>query len=162
MPDQHVSDFTAVTDGLKTGDVLHMQRLVGADWVDYKVGTYGLYGDNWQTAVYVREVTDPTITIEPTPGVGQTFIIGQCYVVWHPGATNDGVDLEVRVTGTGATVYNGVVTTGDVANANVISPQVTEDNYLAAASLQLLHSTTSTSDGTYTVFVQYMAIPFPS
>jgi hypothetical protein len=162
MPDQHVSDFTAVTDGMKTGDVLHMQRLVGADWVDYKVGTYGLYGDNWQTAIYVRDALSPTIQIVPAPGAGQTHLIGQCYAVWHPGTTNDGVDMEVRVTGVGVDYYNGVITTGAVSNANVITPSLTESNYLAAGALQLLQSTTSTSDGTYTVFIQYMTVPFPS
>jgi hypothetical protein len=162
MPDQHVSDFTAVTDGMKTGDVLHMQRLVGADWVDYKVGTYGLYGDNWQTAVYERQLISPTITIANAPPSGQTFLIGMCFVVWHPGITNDAVDLTITVSGIGFTQYDGTLTTSAVANANVVSPQVTEGNYLAALPLQLSHGTTSTSDGTYTLFIQYMTVPFPS
>lgn len=163
MPEQHVSDFPAITDGMKTGDVLHMQRLVGADWVDYKLGTYGTYGDNWQTAIYTREVTDPTVTVVATPGAGQIHIVGRCYAVWHPGTTNDNLDLEVRIQGLGTTTgYNGVIKTGAVANANTVYTQLTEDVYLAAAPLQLLHSTTSTSDGTYTVFIQYMTVPFPS
>jgi hypothetical protein len=163
MPDQHVSDFTAVTDGMKTGDVLHMQRLVGADWVDYKVGTYGVYGGDWQTAIYERQLTDPTITIVNMPGAGQIHLIGRCYAVWHPGTTNDSLDLEVRVQGIGTTTgFNGIVTTGPVANANVVYTQLSEDLYLAPAALQLLHSTTSTSDGTYTFFIQYKTVPFPS
>lgn len=163
MPEQGVYDFTAVTDGLKTSDNLHMQRLEGGVWVDYRINNYGLYGDNWQTIMITgRGVGSALVTPVAIPSTDQIIVVMDAYAIWHPGTTNDDADVTVILTCGGINPFYGLIKASATANANHIRAAGNFDYFTAEHGLQLSQSSTSTSDGSYDVFLRYIVLPFPS
>ena len=163
MPEQGVNAFTAITDGVRTGDSIHLQRLESGVWVDYRTNSYGIYGGAWQTMIIAgRGRFSPLVTLLNAPPTGQIILVADAYAVWHPGTTNDNVDITITLTCGGYTPFGGALKATSTANANHIGPSGNFDFFVAPQVMQLSQGTASTSDGTYDVFLKYLIVPFPS
>lgn len=164
MPELNLSAFTEATDGFKTNDFLHIQRRVLGQWRDYRTSNYGLWGDNWQTAVVELSVINTlTTVVSATVGTGSLYVIGDAYAVWQPGSSNDNADLEVRLTsfniGGSPTHYGGLVASA-TANATPIVPQTANFFYFGPGGIQAGFYGTSTTNGSVKVFFKYLATSF--